>query len=84
TLAEELRDAGFTVVLHVGSGGFKAQMKKADASGALAAVILGDNEIEAGTVSVKLLRGESRQMEISQEEMVDQVFELLYGEGESS
>ncbi|MDX1669873.1 MAG: histidine--tRNA ligase, partial [Limnobacter sp.] len=35
TLAEELRDAGFTVILHAGAGGFKAQMKKADSSGAL-------------------------------------------------
>lgn len=84
TLAEELRDAGFTVVLHAGAGGFKAQMKKADASGALAAVILGDNEVEAGTASVKLLRGESRQLEINQDELIDQVFELLYGEGEES
>lgn len=84
SIAEELRDAGFTVILHAGSGGFKAQMKKADASGALAAVILGDNEIEAGTASVKLLRGQSRQLEINQDEMIDQVFELLYGEGEES
>lgn len=84
SIAEELRDAGFTVILHAGAGGFKAQMKKADASGALAAVILGDNEIEAGTASVKLLRGQSRQLEINQDEMIDQVFELLYGEGEES
>lgn len=84
TLAEEMRDAGFTVIMHAGAGGFKAQMKKADASGALAAVILGDNEIDAGTASVKLLRGESRQLEINQDELIDQVFELLYGEGEEN
>ena len=33
-LGEELRAAGFAVVLHAGGGGFKAQMKRADRSGA--------------------------------------------------
>jgi histidyl-tRNA synthetase len=44
------------VVLHCGGGSFKAQMKKADASGARYAVILGDDEAQAGVVSVKPLR----------------------------
>ncbi|GIX26433.1 MAG: histidine--tRNA ligase [Burkholderiales bacterium] len=55
-VAEALRDAGLRVVLHCGGGGFKSQMKKADASGAQVAVILGEDELQAGEVSVKPLR----------------------------
>lgn len=56
-VAETLRDAGLAVVLHCGGGSFKSQMKKADASGARHAVIIGDDEALAGLVSVKPLRG---------------------------
>lgn len=56
TVAERLRDAGLDVVLHCGGGSFKAQMKRADASGARFAVIIGDNEALADTVTVKPLR----------------------------
>ena len=55
-VAERLRDAGLAVVLHCGGGSFKSQMKKADASGARYAVILGDDEARAGMLSVKALR----------------------------
>lgn len=84
TLAEELRDAGFAVVLHAGGGGFKNQMKRADVSGAAVAVILGENELNAGTAAVKLLRGESKQQEFKQEGLAEAIFGLLYGEGEES
>jgi histidyl-tRNA synthetase len=54
-VAEKLRDAGLDVVL--GSGGsFKSQMKRADASGARYAVIIGDSEATSGQVTVKDLR----------------------------
>ena len=55
-VAERLRDAGLAVVLHCGGGSFKSQMKKADASGAHYAVILGDDEAQAGMLAVKALR----------------------------
>lgn len=84
TLAEELRDAGFAVLLHAGGGGFKSQMKRADVSGAAVAVILGENELNAGTAAVKLLRGESSQNEFKQEGLAEAIFGLLYGEGEES
>ena len=65
--AERLRDAGLDVVLHcaaaAGSASFKAQMKRADASGAAFAVIIGEDEVANGTASVKPLRaapGEAR------------------------
>jgi len=55
-VAEELRSLGLSVLVHCGGGNFKAQMKKADASGALAAVIIGDEEAQAGELGVKPLR----------------------------
>jgi histidyl-tRNA synthetase len=55
-VAELLRDVGLRVIVHAGSAGFKSQFKRADASGALAAVIIGDNELASGTASIKWLR----------------------------
>jgi histidyl-tRNA synthetase len=61
--AEQLRDGGQRVVL--GSGGsFKAQMKKADASGARFAAIIGDDEVDSGRVTFKPLRGEGGQQSL--------------------
>jgi len=59
-VAEQMRDAGLAVVLGAG-GSFKSQMKKADASGARFAVILGDAEVQSGQVSLKPLRGDAPQ-----------------------
>ena len=55
-VAETLRDAGLRVIVHAGSSGFKSQFKRADASGAAVAVILGADEVAAGTASIKWLR----------------------------
>jgi histidyl-tRNA synthetase len=60
-LAEALRDAGCAAVLHAGGGSFKSQMKRADASGAKVALIVGDDEAASGTVTVKDLRGSGGQ-----------------------
>ncbi len=54
--AERLRDSAISVQMHAGGGGFKAQMKRADGSGAAYAIILGDNEIAEGKATVKALR----------------------------
>lgn len=60
-LGERLRDAGLDVVLHcataAGAGSFKSQMKRADASGAAFAVIIGEDEVASHTATVKTLRG---------------------------
>jgi histidyl-tRNA synthetase len=55
-LAEQWRDSGRNVVLGAG-GSFKSQMKKADASGARFAVIIGDDEVASRRVTLKPLRG---------------------------
>ena len=56
--AEKLRDAGLDVIMHGGGGSFKSQMKKADASLARFAVLIGDDEMAENQVTVKPLRGE--------------------------
>jgi histidyl-tRNA synthetase len=55
-VAEMLRDHGASIVVHAGGGSFKSQMKKADASGARLALIVGDDEAAAGTIAIKQLR----------------------------
>ncbi len=64
TVAEILRDAGLATVLHCGGGSFKSQMKRADASSARYAVIIGDDEALARLVSVKPLRKGPEQAQV--------------------
>ena len=45
------------IVQHTGGGSFKSQMKKADRSGARVALIWGEDEVAADTVTLKPLRG---------------------------
>jgi histidyl-tRNA synthetase len=63
-VAEALRDNGHAVVVHAGGGSFKAQMKRADASGARFALVIGDDEAAAGTVAVKPLRAQGEQVAV--------------------
>jgi len=52
-VAAELRNAGIPAEVYLGSSGMKAQMKYADRRLAPAAVIMGEDEIAAGMVTVK-------------------------------
>ena len=45
------------ILQHTGGGSFKSQMKKADRSGARVALIWGEDEVAAETVTLKPLRG---------------------------
>ncbi len=58
-LAEALRDTapGRVVLVHCGGGKFKTQFQRADESGARLALIVGDDELERGVISLKPLRG---------------------------
>jgi len=56
-ISEKLRDAGVTVAMHAGGGSFKSQMKKADRSAAAHAIIIGEDEIVAGEVTLKSMTG---------------------------
>lgn len=85
-LSEDLRSAGFRVILHCAAEGaaasFKSQMKKADASQAAFAVILGDDELAAGEASVKMLRDTAtpgRQERVPLDGLVDYVIDAVAG-----
>ena len=58
SLSERLRSGGLDVVMHAGGGSFKSQFKRADASGASHAIVIGENELVSGVVGVKALRGQ--------------------------
>lgn len=66
-LSERLRDAvpSLRLVVNAGAGSFKSQFKKADKSGALYALILGDDELATQTIGVKPLRGQGEQQNIA-------------------
>ncbi|MGI4848269.1 MAG: histidine--tRNA ligase [Janthinobacterium lividum] len=95
-LAERLRDAGLDVVLHCGSASagtvaspsFKSQMKRADASGAAFAVILGEDEVAQHTATVKTLRGDAdastpNQTTVGFDQAVDYLVDQIISGGDS-
>jgi len=53
---EALRAAGVSVQMNAGFGSMKSQFKRADASGARAAIIFGDDEVARDEVAIKWLR----------------------------
>lgn len=67
-VAEGLRDRGLKVLLHCGGGSFKSQMKRADASGARFAVIIGDDEADRQVLSLKPLRELAGQFQVGLDE----------------
>ena len=68
-VSERMRDAGLNVVLGAG-GSFKSQMKKADASGARYAVIIGEDELASNAFTVKNLE-DGTQAKMSKEALVN-------------
>jgi len=73
TTTEALRDSGLKVVLHAGGGGFKSQLKRADVSAARYAVILGEDEIRNGKLSLKPLRGQGEQATIELAQAIESI-----------
>jgi histidyl-tRNA synthetase len=78
-LAERWRDAlpGLRIWSQLGGGSFKAQMKRADRSGATVAVILGDAEVERGEAAVKHLRSEAAQEACAWDQVPGKIRALL-------
>lgn len=79
TLAETLRNQlpGRVVISHCGGGSFKSQMKKADKSGARYAVIIGENELENATASLKPLRSNEDQSSVAQTDLAAELAKAL-------
>jgi len=69
-LAQRLRDElpAYRIRVHAGGGKLKNQLRRADTSGAVWALIIGEEEAAAGTVSVKNLRqtGEQRTVAVAE------------------
>ena len=67
-------EADLKVRVHMGGGNLKKQFKKADASGAKWALLIGDEEIEKNMVSLKDLRDSTTgQMMLSFEEAIQKI-----------
>ena len=66
-LAEDLRNIlpGLKILTHCGTGNFKKQLKKADKSGASLCLILGDDELVEHRITIKFLREQREQIELS-------------------
>ena len=62
-LAEKLRDevSGLKIICNPGEGSFKSQFKRADRSGAELAVVIGEDEVESASVTIKRLRDDQPQ-----------------------
>lgn len=72
-LAEQLRTEipGLRVQSNLGGGSFKSQFKRADRSGAPLAMVLAENELNSGQVTIKHLRDDSGQQQISLADLED-------------
>ncbi|MDF1827519.1 MAG: histidine--tRNA ligase [Legionellaceae bacterium] len=71
-LAEAIRETmpDWIIVLHTNGGRFKNQFKKADKSGARLALILGEDELNQKTISIKDLRCQRAQQCVPQADVV--------------
>ena len=74
-MAETIRDENqnYTVEVNMDGGNFKQQFRRADKSGAELAIIVGEQEIEQGTVSLKPLKSDGEQKTGKQEELIGQL-----------
>ncbi len=82
-LGESLRDAfpGLRLSINCGGGGFKAQFRRADQSGARIALVLGPDEVRQGVVGVKLMRQASEQESVGQGDLAGHIERVLGGLG---
>ncbi|MGB7249083.1 MAG: histidine--tRNA ligase, partial [Phormidesmis sp.] len=69
-LASELRKQGYSVEVDLSGSAFGKQFKRADRSGAVVGLILGDAEAETGSVQLKWLASED-QLELTQAELIE-------------
>jgi histidyl-tRNA synthetase len=70
-LAEELRDkiAGIRIEMNLGGGSFKSQMKRADKSNAVYALVLGEQELSEDRIGIKPLRNNEEQESVALDEL---------------
>ncbi len=76
-LTTAVRAAGFRADRAFEQRSMKSQMKLADRSGARVAVIVGSNELDAGTVVVRPLRDGGEQFAVPRSELLDHLTKAL-------
>ena len=78
-MAETIRDENqnYAVEVNMDGGNFKQQFRRADKSGAELAIIVGEQEIEQGTISLKPLKSDGEQKTVKQEELIGQLDEFF-------
>jgi histidyl-tRNA synthetase len=78
-IASELRRdvPNLRVMVHAGGGNFKKQLKRADKSDALVAIIIGEDELEKGVVTIKYLRERKEQVTLELEQAKALLAELI-------
>ena len=69
--ARLLRDAGFNVLQHSGSQSLKAQMKKADGSGARFTLIVAQDELSSGSATLKDMQGRHSQQTVAAADLIN-------------
>jgi histidyl-tRNA synthetase len=79
-LAERLRTElpQLRLIVNVGGGGFKAQFKRADKSGARFALILGEEELKAGRIALKDLRHPEAVQQLYRMDEIIEKFKSLF------
>ncbi len=77
-LAERLRDElpGLRLETLCGGGSLKSQFRRADRSGAELALVLGDDELASGRVTIKPLRREGAQESVATQVLADRLAAL--------
>ncbi|MDA9982087.1 histidine--tRNA ligase [Gammaproteobacteria bacterium] len=75
--AELLRDFGINAEMYCGNGVMKNQMKRADKSGALISLLLGEDEIASGSVTLKSMQKTDSQITIAAVDLVENVRKLI-------
>ena len=76
-LTKQMRESGIRVIIDVMERGLKAQFKYADKAGARYVVVIGDNELEKGVVSLRDMAN-STQQEVPADEIIE-VLRRVYG-----
>ena len=78
-LAETIRDENqnYAIEVNMDGGSFKQQFRRADKSGAALAIIVGEQEIEQGSISLKPLKTDSEQKTVKQEELIGELDEFF-------
>ncbi|MBN1376475.1 MAG: histidine--tRNA ligase, partial [Dehalococcoidia bacterium] len=75
-IAADLREAGIPVIVSPGQRSLKAQLRYANTLGAINTAIIGDDEVRAGTVMLRIMEN-SEQQEVQTDELLSRLTSQL-------